>query len=110
MGINSFRNKQPPCPVDHRHLGPGTESRIDPHDSFSRHRGLQKQFPQVGGKYPDGMFLSGFPQFITNLPFHSRLEQPFITVFNRSEEHTSELQSRPHLVCRLLLEKKKKKE
>src|SRR3989442_10084603 len=25
----------------------------------------------------------------------------------RSEEHTSELQSRPHLVCRLLLEKKK---
>src|SRR5690554_7104986 len=28
----------------------------------------------------------------------------------RSEEHTSELQSRPHLVCRLLLEKKKKKQ
>src|SRR5690554_7057972 len=27
----------------------------------------------------------------------------------RSEEHTSELQSRPHLVCRLLLEKKKQK-
>src|SRR3989442_15805195 len=32
-----------------------------------------------------------------------RPEQP-----TRSEEHTSELQSRPHLVCRLLLEKKKK--
>src|SRR5690554_7297133 len=29
--------------------------------------------------------------------------------FHRSEEHTSELQSRPHLVCRLLLEKKNKK-
>src|SRR5690625_7002752 len=28
----------------------------------------------------------------------------------RSEEHTSELQSRGHLVCRLLLEKKKNKE
>src|SRR5438309_3199131 len=28
---------------------------------------------------------------------------------NRSEEHTSELQSQFHLVCRLLLEKKKKK-
>src|SRR3989442_13266256 len=28
--------------------------------------------------------------------------------YPRSEEHTSELQSRPHLVCRLLLEKKKK--
>src|SRR2546422_5208026 len=30
------------------------------------------------------------------------------TVRRRSEEHTSELQSRLHLVCRLLLEKKKK--
>src|SRR3989442_9419356 len=29
---------------------------------------------------------------------------------DRSEEHTSELQSRPHLVCRLLLEKKNKTE
>src|SRR5687768_17929285 len=29
--------------------------------------------------------------------------------FNRSEEHTSELQSRLHLVCRLLLEKKNQK-
>src|SRR5690606_40603331 len=30
-------------------------------------------------------------------------------VFSRSEEHTSELQSRENLVCRLLLEKKKKR-
>src|SRR5258708_16053817 len=30
-------------------------------------------------------------------------------VWGRSEEHTSELQSPDHLVCRLLLEKKKKK-
>src|SRR5437870_13238174 len=36
---------------------------------------------------------------------------PTTTMFclTRSEEHTSELQSRGHLVCRLLLEKKKKK-
>src|SRR2546422_10672023 len=32
---------------------------------------------------------------------------PIIGVIDRSEEHTSELQSRLHLVCRLLLEKKK---
>src|SRR2546422_3462821 len=32
-----------------------------------------------------------------------------LTIAIRSEEHTSELQSRLHLVCRLLLEKKKKK-
>src|SRR5690554_734342 len=30
------------------------------------------------------------------------------SLYIRSEEHTSELQSRPHLVCRLLLEKKKR--
>src|SRR3712207_7573280 len=32
-----------------------------------------------------------------------------LSVETRSEEHTSELQSRQYLVCRLLLEKKKKK-
>src|SRR5690625_5690373 len=31
----------------------------------------------------------------------------FVTILRRSEEHTSELQSRGQLVCRLLLEKKK---
>src|SRR2546422_3322157 len=36
-------------------------------------------------------------------------QSPFVnSVLARSEEHTSELQSRLHLVCRLLLEKKKK--
>src|SRR2546422_5113132 len=35
---------------------------------------------------------------------------PFVATSQRSEEHTSELQSRLHLVCRLLLEKKKKKQ
>src|SRR3989449_5759601 len=34
--------------------------------------------------------------------------QPDVVFADRSEEHTSELQSRLHLVCRLLLEKKKK--
>src|SRR2546425_531547 len=33
---------------------------------------------------------------------------PFMKVLSRSEEHTSELQSLAYLVCRLLLEKKKK--
>src|SRR5690625_6239118 len=36
------------------------------------------------------------------------LRQPPELPAHRSEEHTSELQSRGHLVCRLLLEKKKK--
>src|SRR5947209_17343773 len=37
------------------------------------------------------------------------LQFPESTSGKRSEEHTSELQSRQYLVCRLLLEKKKKK-
>src|SRR3989449_3833975 len=36
----------------------------------------------------------------------SRIATDIGTVANRSEEHTSELQSRLHLVCRLMLEKK----
>src|SRR5690554_7453126 len=41
---------------------------------------------------------------------HEDRKAPIVAVnvwYARSEEHTSELQSRPHLVCRLLLEKKK---
>src|SRR5690554_7635479 len=35
-----------------------------------------------------------------------KIEKVYAKILSRSEEHTSELQSRPHLVCRLLLEKK----
>src|SRR5690554_7064408 len=38
-----------------------------------------------------------------------RVKKKSCYMTDRSEEHTSELQSRPHLVCRLLLEKKKNK-
>src|SRR5215203_6444967 len=41
---------------------------------------------------------------------HPRPGPPVELVQERSEEHTSELQSRQYLVCRLLLEKKKKKQ
>src|SRR3989442_4633471 len=37
------------------------------------------------------------------------LDKDLYQLIDRSEEHTSELQSRPHLVCRLLLEKKNKR-
>src|SRR5690625_6175068 len=42
---------------------------------------------------------------VTNNPFYKQISEQIIEF--RSEEHTSELQSRGHLVCRLLLEKKK---
>src|SRR5947209_9874599 len=40
---------------------------------------------------------------------HRRIQRPTCLLAGRSEEHTSELQSRQYLVCRLLLEKKKDK-
>src|SRR5262245_63813610 len=42
-------------------------------------------------------------------PYTSYADEPLAPLTSRSEEHTSELQSLRHLVCRLLLEKKKKK-
>src|SRR5690554_7002588 len=48
-----------------------------------------------------------FPEAVENLAHNAGLEIPREAP-SRSEEHTSELQSRPHLVCRLLLEKKNK--
>src|SRR5258707_11082523 len=39
---------------------------------------------------------------------HARPNPDWVAHVTRSEEHTSELQSRQYLVCRLLLEKKKK--
>src|SRR5207253_8788882 len=52
--------------------------------------------------------LPWLPRCLQTLELHSRHWQQFSPLQRvRSEEHTSELQSRGHLVCRLLLEKKK---
>src|SRR3989449_7229917 len=60
-------------------------------------------------RWPDVAALAGFlclTLFVSG-PISMVLPAAFEPM--RSEEHTSELQSRLHLVCRLLLEKKKKK-
>src|SRR3712207_7261813 len=48
------------------------------------------------------------PDAVNNL-VRLAFQQPLLEGAERSEEHTSELQSRQYLVCRLLLEKKNKK-
>src|SRR5688572_31180874 len=45
----------------------------------------------------------------TGEPIERLFPYRLVTILRRSEEHTSELQSQSNLVCRLLLEKKKKK-
>src|SRR5690554_1011885 len=54
-------------------------------------------------------FLFNRSIFFNDIPDELMTDFNKYTAAYRSEEHTSELQSRPHLVCRLLLEKKKKK-
>src|SRR5690554_138967 len=53
-----------------------------------------------------GLLLQMPDQFMRAVA-RDELGQELPSRYARSEEHTSELQSRPHLVCRLLLEKKK---
>src|SRR3712207_2749772 len=55
-----------------------------------------------------GMFTPGNTPVVWRGPMLHRALQQFLA--DRSEEHTSELQSRQYLVCRLLLEKKKSKQ
>src|SRR5690606_35456120 len=61
-----------------------------------------------GGLTKDTANLQGFKEIIQYIQEGKDLNLLMIG-FKRSEEHTSELQSRENLVCRLLLEKKKKK-
>src|SRR2546429_6535241 len=53
------------------------------------------------------LFRSGRAEILLQGRDFARITQTAAQVQDRSEEHTSELQSRLHLVCRLLLEKKK---
>src|SRR2546430_4104421 len=48
-----------------------------------------------------------WPQYLP-VPKNGESNEPPLRIMMRSEEHTSELQSQSNLVCRLLLEKKKK--
>src|SRR2546422_11054725 len=64
----------------------------------------------AGGKVAR-YFLAETDKGVIELPVSAELGRPEHHEWRwvRSEEHTSELQSRLHLVCRLLLEKKKNK-
>src|SRR3989449_2227441 len=79
-------------------LDPGTFVELD---RFVTHRATD--FGLADEKYLGDGVVTGSGRI------DGRLVYVFAQDFTRSEEHTSELQSRLHLVCRLLLEKKKKR-
>src|SRR3712207_8910360 len=62
----------------------------------------------LGDRYE--LWSACIPAVVFNIPIiHIHGGETTTGAIDRSEEHTSELQSRQYLVCRLLLEKKKKK-
>src|SRR3712207_7205449 len=79
-----FRSSRPPPPRRRR---------------WRRRRGGRPLFTPVGRRGQPGRANHAVPVVLNSRPGGP----------GRSEEHTSELQSRQYLVCRLLLEKKKKK-
>src|SRR5690606_40857146 len=86
-----FRSGHPGIPYTHFHTLPVQAQAQDP----IRIKGLGPGRP--GGWIAQGAIIKGGAVGPLGEHFH-----------RRSEEHTSELQSRENLVCRLLLEKKKK--
>src|SRR5690554_6859027 len=60
------------------------------------------RFPNVFGKWCRPNYNSAVATFCNNIANNLPIKVNDPSVMMRSEEHTSELQSRPHLVCRLL--------
>src|SRR3712207_7169280 len=80
-----------------------------------RHRGPNAQCPPAC--LPTSVQSALNPEFFPTPALRLQRREPFrrapparpLGAIRRSEEHTSELQSRQYLVCRLLLEKKKRR-
>src|SRR5258708_31023229 len=79
-------------------------STLFPYTTLFRSAGRQHQAPGIGLNADVPGLRTGLP------PVELRADRQTGGIGERSEEHTSELQSPDHLVCRLLLEKKKKKQ
>src|SRR2546422_8565886 len=77
--------------------------RRPPRSTLFPYTTLFRSFVVIGVR--DSVFSKQVHESLFALP---QRKQRFMDLLARSEEHTSELQSRLHLVCRLLLEKKKK--
>src|SRR2546430_4918205 len=86
-------------------------STLFPYTTLFRSEGHQVAVA-VGGEHQTGrggQHARRRRRWITELPLHRRRDRiDGAERAERSEEHTSELQSQSNLVCRLLLEKKKK--
>src|SRR2546429_7045171 len=80
-------------------------STLFPYTTLFRSRGLEEGIEGGEVEPAAGRAIRGVK---AGTPVHTVGVERAAEVEQRSEEHTSELQSRLHLVCRLLLEKKKR--
>src|SRR3712207_8934083 len=96
-------------------VSPTTVSGIESGRILRPHFGTLRKLARALGVEPEELVASpgavegGAPSALSLEWAMSSGEEEFERELERSEEHTSELQSRQYLVCRLLLEKKKKK-
>src|SRR3989442_7493901 len=80
--------------------------RRPPRSTLFPYTTLFRSYERVAPRRPDRLAREEHAVSVLHEDDDGRVQVRVVLV--RSEEHTSELQSRPHLVCRLLLEKKKK--
>src|SRR5690554_7631938 len=91
----------------------------DLYSDYLNEKGVEIELPENPAKSVSAIVAFGCLCLILGVIYMYRVELGVVDMLStpygqeyqpsRSEEHTSELQSRPHLVCRLLLEKKKTK-
>src|SRR5699024_11877108 len=77
------------------------------HDAHSNNKVIQSRLVK---SYEYGEYIKSIDSYRNELEKLFKEKDNELRLLDRSEEHTSELQSRFDLVCRLLLEKKKKKQ
>src|SRR3712207_7952285 len=87
-------------------------STLFPYTTLFRSRGVEPAVPhpqvvEQPQRLPGEPAQLRVVALVLELPDHDEREDHVVGPHARSEEHTSELQSRQYLVCRLLLEKKK---
>src|SRR2546422_2973483 len=108
----NLRQQTTPCSGACQNLpanknAPGVEARKRA-GTLARGHGRAAKAPQTNALLLRGLFQRALDQFQTAFGAFAQRPVELALGLARSEEHTSELQSRLHLVCRLLLEKKKK--
>src|SRR2546429_3534986 len=110
------RNDPCPCGSGKKYKRCCLEQQCATHSFWARQRNASDQLTRdmlrfAERKFGDQIQVAWEDFKMTDLPVpldaYPGEQQIFMPYFLRSEEHTSELQSRLHLVCRLLLEKKK---